>query len=40
MTGEEGGSGKVLLWDKGAYEGLDACLMYVLAISIVASEWA
>ncbi|KAN0094687.1 hypothetical protein V8E55_002974 [Tylopilus felleus] len=25
--GEEGGSGKVLLWEKGAYEGLDVCLM-------------
>ena len=27
-TGEEGGSGKVLLLEKGAYEGMDACLMY------------
>ncbi|KAG9307957.1 hypothetical protein JVU11DRAFT_12763 [Chiua virens] len=25
--GEEGGSGKVRLWEKGAYEGLDVCLM-------------
>ena len=30
-SGEEGGAGKVLLWDKGAYEGLDVCLMYVLS---------
>ncbi|KIJ16335.1 hypothetical protein PAXINDRAFT_155056 [Paxillus involutus ATCC 200175] len=26
-AGEEGGFGKVLLWDKGAYEGMDFCLM-------------
>ncbi|KAF9242320.1 hypothetical protein BU15DRAFT_86901 [Melanogaster broomeanus] len=25
--GEEGGFGKVRLWDKGAYEGMDVCLM-------------
>ncbi|KAG6334419.1 hypothetical protein ID866_4675 [Astraeus odoratus] len=25
--GEEGGFGKVKLWDKGAYEGMDVCLM-------------
>ncbi|KAF8452522.1 hypothetical protein L210DRAFT_3639026 [Boletus edulis BED1] len=25
--GEEGGSGKVRLWEKGAYEGMDVCLM-------------
>ncbi|KIJ16334.1 hypothetical protein PAXINDRAFT_10791 [Paxillus involutus ATCC 200175] len=25
--GEEGGFGKVQLWDKGAYEGMDVCLM-------------
>jgi len=24
---EEGGFGKVLLWDRGAYEGMDVCLM-------------
>jgi metal-dependent amidase/aminoacylase/carboxypeptidase family protein len=27
--GEEGGFGKVQLWDKGAYEGMDVCLMCV-----------
>ncbi len=26
-TGEEGGGGKVILLEKGAYEGMDACLM-------------
>lgn len=30
-SGEEGGGGKILLWEKGAYEGLDVCLMYVLS---------
>jgi len=30
-SGEEGGSGKVLLLEKGAYEGLDVCLMCVLS---------
>jgi metal-dependent amidase/aminoacylase/carboxypeptidase family protein len=25
--GEEGGSGKVILLEKGSYEGMDACLM-------------
>lgn len=28
-TAEEGGSGKIMLLDKGAYKGMDACLMYV-----------
>lgn len=28
-SGEEGGSGKVQLLKKGAYEGLDVCLMCV-----------
>lgn len=27
IIGEEGGYGKVRLWDKGAYEGMDVCLM-------------
>jgi len=27
--GEEGGYGKVRLWDKGAFEEMDVCLMYV-----------
>lgn len=26
-VGEEGGGGKVILLEKGAYEGMDACLM-------------
>jgi hypothetical protein len=30
-SGEEGGGGKILLWEKGAYKGLDVCLMYVLS---------
>ena len=25
---EEGGSGKAILLERGAYEGMDACLMY------------
>ena len=29
MIGEEGGGGKVILLDKGAYEGMDVCLMFV-----------
>lgn len=28
-AGEEGGFGKVALWDKGAYKEMDVCLMYV-----------
>jgi len=28
-VGEEGGFGKVDLWDKGAYKEMDVCLMYV-----------
>ena len=28
LVAEEGGSGKVALLEKGAYEGMDACLMY------------
>ena len=27
---EEGGGGKVMLIEKGAYEGMDACVMYVV----------
>lgn len=26
---EEGGSGKIVLLEKGAYDGMAACLMYV-----------
>ena len=29
LLAEEGGSGKVVLLEKGAYEGMDACLMSV-----------
>ena len=29
LIAEEGGSGKVALLEKGAYKGMDACLMYV-----------
>ena len=28
---EEGGSGKAILLERGAYEGMDACLMYIFA---------
>jgi len=27
MTAEEGGSGKIILQEKGGYDGIDACLM-------------
>ena len=30
VKAEEGGAGKVILLQKGAYEGMDVCLMYVL----------
>ncbi len=29
LSGEEGGAGKAILLERSAYEGLDACLMYV-----------
>lgn len=29
LSGEEGGAGKAILLERGAYQGLDACLMYV-----------
>ena len=32
LVAEEGGSGKVALLERGAYEGMDACLMYVNVI--------
>ena len=35
-TAEEGGSGKVLLLEKGGYKGMDACLMFV---SLIHFEW-
>jgi metal-dependent amidase/aminoacylase/carboxypeptidase family protein len=33
ITAEEGGSGKVKMLDAGAYEGMAACLMYVVISS-------
>lgn len=34
VTAEEDGDGKIILLERGGYEGMDACVMYVRATKL------